>query len=979
MSPEAPDGLVPVQRGPEGAPSSRTWRVRPGAHRAIDPGVSGGEERREQPSEREGAPTGPGPSFPEAHARPGAASPASCSEPASLESVGPGLQLFGFRLLRPLGAGAFARVFLAEQADLALRPVVLKVSAIEGTEPQTLAQLQHTHIVPIYSLHQDWALGLRAICMPYFGGASLSQVLDVIWAGGQRPMRGRELVEALAAIEVHPAGPDRTAEVSGTPTRGERPTPSPGSLGWLCHIDYVSAVLWIVARLAEGLQHAHERGVLHRDIKPSNILLASDGQPLLLDFNVSHGGSEDGLTAPLGGTVTYAAPEHLQALLHPDPDHVACVDRRSDIYAMGIVLYEMLTGDRPFRMAASYSVLPEALQEMAEERARVVPSGRQRHPGLAWSVESVLRKCLAPSPLDRYQQASHLAEDLQRILEDLPLRHAPELSWVERGQKWVRRHPRWAATGALALVLTGLCSAGWVGLQTIQQHLARTEAALESAQARERKRAFEAEALRALCLVNTVDDLQSHWPEGHAACRVALGHYHVLTDTEWQQRAEWRAHTVEERKSLAAQVRELLQLYAWGHVRQSGEQEQAIAEALGWLSRAEAIAELPPSPALWLDRASYLERLGRGEEAEQLRWQAGALTPTLAQDHYQLALSSARRGTREDLKKAISHLDQALDRAPRHYWALIQRGLCHLELGQSDLALADFSMSVGVWPELAWGYFNRGCLLARAGRRVEAIRDFSAALERDPGLVAAIYNRGLMYLETKQHAQALRDLDEVAGRGRVDALVLGSRGIALEGLGRTTEADAAFDAAFARLSDISSAHRQRLHLARGFAVAARRPEQAAADFAAILAEAPRHPQARYGLAMLAVARGTLDEALTHADCAVQADPTFVDARRCRAIIHARRGAFAAASEDINTCLQSEPNSGMTLYAAACVAALASAALGDDSAGDQAMGFLRQALNAGYGHPQLKFDPDLSSLRKRPAFQQWVAGGPGDLP
>ena len=84
-------------------------------------------------------------------------------------------ELFGFRLQRELGHGAFARVFLAEQVDLAGRPVVLKVSGITGKEPQTLAQLQHTNIVPIYSVHEDVGAGLRAVCMPYFGGATLGQ------------------------------------------------------------------------------------------------------------------------------------------------------------------------------------------------------------------------------------------------------------------------------------------------------------------------------------------------------------------------------------------------------------------------------------------------------------------------------------------------------------------------------------------------------------------------------------------------------------------------------------------------------------------------------------------------------------------------------------------------------------------------------------------------------------------------------------
>src|SRR5205807_767049 len=92
--------------------------------------------------------------------------------PLALPSVGD--QLFGFRLRQELGSGAFGRVFLAEQAELAGRLVVVKTSDTQGDEPQTLAQLQHTHIVPIHSVHEDLQAGLRAVCMPYFGGASLS-------------------------------------------------------------------------------------------------------------------------------------------------------------------------------------------------------------------------------------------------------------------------------------------------------------------------------------------------------------------------------------------------------------------------------------------------------------------------------------------------------------------------------------------------------------------------------------------------------------------------------------------------------------------------------------------------------------------------------------------------------------------------------------------------------------------------------------
>src|SRR5262249_51219679 len=122
-----------------------------------------------------------------------------------------GEELFGFRLREQLGRGAFARVYLAEQADLAGRPVVLKVSAIDGDEPQTLAQLQHTNIVPIYSAPDAPAAGSGAVCMPSSGGASLSAVLQRL-RGGKPPAAAADFLRALAAA----AGPEDAGRHAGS-------------------------------------------------------------------------------------------------------------------------------------------------------------------------------------------------------------------------------------------------------------------------------------------------------------------------------------------------------------------------------------------------------------------------------------------------------------------------------------------------------------------------------------------------------------------------------------------------------------------------------------------------------------------------------------------------------------------------------------------------------------------------------------------
>src|SRR5262249_30519829 len=141
------------------------------------------------------------------------------------------------------------------------------------------------------------------------------------------------------------------------------------TLALLGNYSYVQTSAWIVARLAEGLQHAHERGVIHRDIKPSNVLVGADGQPMLLDFNLAHNLNTDQAqaAATLGGTVAYMPPEHLRALAARDPNLVQLVDQRSDIYALGMVLYEMLTGHNPFDQSGSYSPLPVLMEAMAVE------------------------------------------------------------------------------------------------------------------------------------------------------------------------------------------------------------------------------------------------------------------------------------------------------------------------------------------------------------------------------------------------------------------------------------------------------------------------------------------------------------------------------------------------------------------------------------------------------------------------------------
>src|SRR6185369_15045698 len=226
----------------------------------------------------------------------------------------------------------------------------------------------------------------------------------------------------------------------------------PKVLAFLKSCTYPRAAAWITARLAEGLQHSHNRGVIHRDIKPSNILLGMDGQPLLLDFNLAQVTRGGRVKIVLGGTIKYMAPEHLHSIAARDHALARHVDHRADIYSLGMVLFEMLVGHSPFAESASDTPLPLMVETMAVERGRQAPSLRAALAGAPWNLESILRKCLAPNPADRYQKAEHVADDLQRFLDDRPLRYAPELSVRERWRKWRRRHPRLAAALSVSSV-----------------------------------------------------------------------------------------------------------------------------------------------------------------------------------------------------------------------------------------------------------------------------------------------------------------------------------------------------------------------------------------------------------------------------------------------------------------------------------------------------------------------------------------------
>jgi serine/threonine protein kinase/tetratricopeptide (TPR) repeat protein len=849
--------------------------------------------------------------------------------------------LFSFKLQYLLGKGAFGRVYLAEQPDLARRRVALKVTAASGDEAQTLAQLQHTNIVPIYSVHEDSNARLRAVCMPYLGGASLSQVLTRLRNHAPHPTRGAELSRALAE-ESSPAISD-TASTTVTPT-------SPP----YANDTFTRTAVYLVAQLADALQHAHDRGVLHRDIKPSNVLLAGDGQPLLLDFNLAQNTRNEQARATVGGTVAYMSPEHLRALGSRNPEQAKLVDNRSDIYSLGMVLYEILAGESPFDQSASYTPLPSLIVAMTHERGGTTPSLRKKRPDLPWGLESILRTCLSPDPSKRYQRADNLSEDLRRFLADQPLKFAPELSTSERLKKWARRHPRLTSSGSVGTIAVVLLLASVGGL--LGQH--EVVANAKTVQIRGQ---FENRTLSALRLAGTKDDLGVPSPEAPESIVQALKVYNVLARDDWQDGKEWQRLSEADRHRLSEDVRELLMLLAWAKTVPPNDGPQDGRAALALLDRAQAIRALKPSPALALDRARYLELLGDATAAAAARDEAERIPPASARDHYLLGLEHARN---HKYPAALAELDRALSLNPGHYWSYCLRGLCYQNLNKHIPAIADLSVCLAREQE-AWIQLNRGYSFYLSGERAAALCDYSAAIERDPTLTVAYWNRGLVRLDLGDYAGAVEDFRETAARGRHDADQWLQLGLALQGKQDTIEADRAFDRALELAEKLGPGEQNAILRRYGIAIASRSPKKAMSALAKVQKANPNDAEANFGFARALVAQGKETEALNYLNASIVYRPDFIVARQLRAVILARAKNDNALA-DIDYCLWKEPNDGKTHYNAACVMALLSSV--EPNAEKEALEHLENAFDHGYGREQAPDDPDLENLRRNPRFK-----------
>ena len=414
-------------------------------------------------------------------------------------------ELGDYRIIREIARGGMGVVYEAEQISLGRR-VALKVLPWHGLlattqikrferEARAAAQLHHTNIVPIFGVGETQ--GTHYYVMQFIRGQGLDKVLAELQrvlmnrAGKPSRITAADLLHSVSEF----AAPSPllsptvdTADMSENPDDTDPSQPMPAgdtsatsiASERLVDRDYWFSVARIGAQAADALAHAHQQGILHRDIKPANLLLDAQGTVWITDFGLAKSSDHDNLThtGDVVGTLRYMAPECFSAERE--------VDQRSDIYSLGLTLYEMLAL-RPAFDATDRSQLMRQVLECQPPRLRALD------PDIPSDLETIIHKMIERAPRCRYETAQEAGADLQRYLDDEPIRARP-IPWHERTRRWTRRHPGVATLAsllAMLLIVTAVASFGAAGMykrlaDDLQVALGRTDQALtEAEQARD--------------------------------------------------------------------------------------------------------------------------------------------------------------------------------------------------------------------------------------------------------------------------------------------------------------------------------------------------------------------------------------------------------------------------------------------------------------------------------------------------------------
>jgi eukaryotic-like serine/threonine-protein kinase len=373
--------------------------------------------------------------------RPATTGPGVPPEPAA--GVGPAGRLGDFLIRREVGRGGMGLVYEAEQLSLGRR-VALKVLPFAAAldprqlqrfqnEAQAAACLHHQHIVPVYAVGCEQ--GVYYYAMQFISGRTLADLIAEL----RRPARVKEEADS-AAPNVPPPAPG--AGAAGSTAEAVAPGSAPTTERSARGPAFFQTVAQLGVQAAEALEHAHQQGVVHRDVKPANLMVDARGHLWVTDFGLAQVQSDARLTltGDLVGTLRYMSPE--QAL-----GKRVVLDQRTDVYSLGVTLYELLTLEPAYPGTDRQGLL----RQIAFDDPR---PPRRLNRAIPAELETIVLKAAAKAPAERYGTAQELADDLRRWLNDKPIK-ARRPTLRQGLARWLRRHRTAAGAGAVSL-LAGL-------------------------------------------------------------------------------------------------------------------------------------------------------------------------------------------------------------------------------------------------------------------------------------------------------------------------------------------------------------------------------------------------------------------------------------------------------------------------------------------------------------------------------------------
>lgn len=624
----------------------------------------------------------------------------------------------GYELLSLLGHGGMGVVYKARHLRLN-RQVALKMIRPDGCprtehlsrlrlEAQTVASLCHPNIVQVYDIGETG--GLPYVCLELLEGGSLDERM-----GG------------------NPQPPRVAAE--------------------------------IIATLALAIHEAHRAGIVHRDLKPTNVLFAADGTPKVTDFGlakrIEH---EDGhtRTGQIMGSPCFMAPEQARG-------RRAHIGPATDVYSLGAILYQLLTGRPPFKGITPVETVMQVLHDEP-----VAPSKLQSR--IPRDLETVCLKCLEKDPRRRYGSAEELAEELGRFLAGEPIMARPTPVW-ERGWKWARRRPGKAMAATLSIFFAVFCAIGllshfhrksldeqrladwrlrgeqvllradearqhqdWqkaelllTNLQTalsgeprlVDLHqragelleLNRRQATVAQHAIDQKNRFVKFCTLRDIALECDAEFAAFDQPANIQATRTAacnaLQVYGKVEDDRWIFGDRPRELQPDQLRVLADGVYELMLVLAEAVARPLPGEDAKVQAERGLAILDQAARMRPETRALWQRRADCLARAGRQEEAQIARNQAQMSEPKGAFEHF---LCGRQYYKQREFAAALAHFEIVVQIQPDHFWAHCLMGICALQEQRAAEATAIFTACLRQKPDFWQLYLVRGTAYAEVGR-----------------------------------------------------------------------------------------------------------------------------------------------------------------------------------------------------------------------------------------------------------------------